>query len=138
MHHLLSGDSGWHIALVVARMRELPSGQRGDCEAGARIWRTSIRPRPPQPDEWDRVRGGAPPEVQEDQIARLLAFAKRDDRLRGWRTREYPRLASRFDPLADVPLRLWQAEWPPSLEASVDAFTRLLGRAPDPSLSTNA
>jgi hypothetical protein len=84
------------------------------------------------------VRGGAPPEVQEEQIARLLAFAKGDDRLREWRTREYPRLASRFDPLADIPLRVWQAEWPPSLETSVDAFARLLGHAPDPSLSTNA
>jgi hypothetical protein len=84
------------------------------------------------------VRGGAPAEVQEEQIARLVAFAKGDDRLRAWRTREYPRLASRFDPLADIPLRVWQAEWPPSLEASVDAFARLLGRAPDPSLSTKA
>jgi hypothetical protein len=76
------------------------------------------------------VRGGAPREVQEKQIARLVEFAKGDDRLRDWRRREYSRLASRFDPLADVPLRLWQTEWPPSLEASVDAFARLLGPAP--------
>jgi hypothetical protein len=46
--------------------------------------------------------------------------------------REYSRLAGRFDPLADIPLRVWQAEWPPSLEASVDAFARLLGHKPDP------
>jgi hypothetical protein len=77
------------------------------------------------------VRGGAPPEVQEEQIARLAAFAKGDDRLREWRRREYSRLARRFDPLADIPLRIWQAEWPPGLEASVDAFARLLGYAPD-------
>lgn len=82
------------------------------------------------------VRGLAPPEVQEEQIARLLAFLKGDDRLREWRRREYPRLASRFDPVADVPLRIWQAEWPPSIKASVNAFERLLGRAPDPPLST--
>lgn len=77
------------------------------------------------------VGGGAPPEVEKEQIARLLAFAKGDDRLREWRSREYPRLASRFDPLADIPLRVWQAEWPPSLEASVNAFGRLLGHSPD-------
>ena len=82
------------------------------------------------------VRGGAPPEVQEEQIARLAAFAKGDDRLREWRRREYSRLASRFDPLADIPLRVWQAEWPPGLEASVNAFAGLLGRAPDPPPST--
>jgi hypothetical protein len=78
------------------------------------------------------VRGGAPPEVQEEQIARLAAFAKGDDRLRDWRRREYRRLASRFDPLADISLGVWQAEWPPSREASVNAFARLLGREPDP------
>jgi hypothetical protein len=77
------------------------------------------------------VRGDALPEVQEAQIAKLLAFANGDDRLREWRRREYRRLAGRFDPLADIPLRVWQAEWPPSLEASVDAFSRLLGRAVD-------
>jgi hypothetical protein len=78
------------------------------------------------------VSGGAPPEVQQQQITQLVAFAKGDDRLREWRRREYPRLASRFDPLADVPLRVWQTEWPPSPEASVDAFARLLGHKPDP------
>jgi hypothetical protein len=74
----------------------------------------------------------APPEVRKEQIARLLAFAKSHDRLREWRLREYSRLATRFDPLADIALRVWQAEWPPSLEASVDAFARLLGHKPDP------
>jgi hypothetical protein len=78
------------------------------------------------------VRGGASSEVQEEQLARLAAFAKGDDRLREWRTREYTRLATRFDPLADIPLKAWQAEWPPSLKASVDAIERLLGHAPDP------
>jgi hypothetical protein len=73
---------------------------------------------------------GAPPEVQEEQIARLAAFARGHGRLSEWRSREYPRLAGRFDPLADIPLRVWQAEWPPSREASVDAFARLLGQAP--------
>lgn len=77
------------------------------------------------------VRGDALPEVQEAQIAKLLAFANGDHRLREWREQEYSRLASRFDRLADIPLRVWQAEWPPSLEASVDAFSRLLGRALD-------
>ena len=39
------------------------------------------------------VGGGAPPEVQQEQIARLAAFAKGDDRLREWRrrsTRDWP------------------------------------------------
>ena len=31
--------------------------------------------------------------------------------------REYSRLASKFDPLADVPLRVWQQEWAPSRKA---------------------
>jgi hypothetical protein len=78
------------------------------------------------------VRGGAPPEVEDEQIARLVAFARGDDRLREWRRREYSRLASQFDPLADVPLRVWQTQWPPGRDASVDAFARLLGHALDP------
>lgn len=75
------------------------------------------------------VRGGAPPEVQHEQLARLKAFARGDDRLRSWRHEEYRRLAGVFDPLADVPLREWQSLWPPGREASRDAFARLL--APD-------
>jgi len=75
------------------------------------------------------VRGGAPPEVQEEQLARLQAFFRGDDRLRSWRREEYGRLASVFDPLGDVPLEDWQQQWPPSRRASVDAFRRLL--APD-------
>jgi hypothetical protein len=73
------------------------------------------------------VRGGGPPEVQTEQIARLVAFAKGDGRLRNWRREEYARLASRFDPLADVPLRVWQQQWPPGASASLDAFSRLTG-----------
>jgi hypothetical protein len=73
------------------------------------------------------VRGGDPPEVQEAQIARLAEFAKGDDRLREWRRHEYSRLASRFDPLADIPLMVWQQEWVPGRNASVDAFSRLTG-----------
>ncbi|WP_156685606.1 hypothetical protein [Mycobacterium sp. Marseille-P9652] len=73
------------------------------------------------------VRGGSPPEVRDAQIARLLAFARGDNRLREWETREYGRLASRFDPLADVPLKVWQQEWPPGRSASWDAFFRLTG-----------
>jgi hypothetical protein len=74
------------------------------------------------------VRGDASPEVAKQQAARLAAFAKGDGRLREWRRQEYRRLAAKFDPLADIPLRLWQQEWPPSRRASVDAFSRLLGR----------
>jgi hypothetical protein len=36
-------------------------------------------------------------------------------------------LAAAFDPLADVPLRVWQQQRVPSLDASRDAFSRLLG-----------
>ena len=73
------------------------------------------------------VRGGMPPEVQEAQIARLAAFGRGDDRLREWHRLEYRRLASKFDPLADIPLSVWQQEWAPSRKASSDAFARLLG-----------
>jgi len=73
------------------------------------------------------VRGGSPPEVQEAQIARLVEFAKGDDRLREWKRQEYWQLASRFHPLADIPLRVWQQEWPPGPSASADAFSRLTG-----------
>ena len=74
------------------------------------------------------VRGGASPEVRERQIAELVAFAKGDDRLRDWRRQEYRRLAAEFDPLADIPLRVWQQQWPPGRRASADAFARLLDR----------
>ena len=73
------------------------------------------------------VRGGSPPEVQEAQIARLLEFARGRGGLLGWRSHEYASLASKFDPLADIPLTTWQHEWPPSSSASRDAFTRLFG-----------
>ena len=73
------------------------------------------------------VRANASPEVVEQQTARLMAFAKGDGRLRDWRQREYRRLAAEFDPLADIPLRIWQQQWPPSRAASADAFSRLLG-----------
>jgi len=73
------------------------------------------------------VRGGAPPDVQREQLARLQAFARGDDRLRSWRRAEYGRLAVAFDPLADVPLCEWQQQWPPGRQASVDAFSRLVG-----------
>lgn len=73
------------------------------------------------------VQGGALPEVQRLQIERLAEFADGHGRLRAWRNQEYRRLASRFDPQADVPLRVWQQEWPPSLVASRDAFARLIG-----------
>ncbi|MDA4100405.1 hypothetical protein BST34_09680 [Mycolicibacterium monacense DSM 44395] len=73
------------------------------------------------------VRSSAQPDVRARQIARLAEFGRGDDRLRAWRRREYQRLARSFDPLADIPLRLWQQEWPPSRLASRDAFARLIG-----------
>jgi hypothetical protein len=73
------------------------------------------------------IRGGTTPEIRERQTARLAEFARGDDRLRDWRRKEYGRLAGRFDPDADIPLRDWQQEWPPGLDASVDAFYRLVG-----------
>jgi len=74
------------------------------------------------------VRGGAPPEVSEEQLFRLVEFAKGHQNLREWRRQEYRRLAAKFDPLADIPLWVWQEEWPPGRRVSVDAFSRLLGR----------
>jgi hypothetical protein len=76
------------------------------------------------------VRGGSSPEVREAQIARLMEFAKHVQGLREWERQEYARLASRFDPLADVPLSVWQREWPPGRGASWDAFSRLTGLEP--------
>jgi len=73
------------------------------------------------------VRGGAPSEVQQRQLAGLIQFARGDGRLRDWRRDEYRRLANKFDPLADIPLRVWQQEFPPSRAASGDAFARLIG-----------
>lgn len=75
------------------------------------------------------VRGGAPPDVQERQTARLVEFARGDGRMRSWRDHEYWRLTARFDPLADIPLQEWQSEWPPGRLASHDAFARLIGPA---------
>ncbi|QZT60272.1 hypothetical protein JN085_14410 [Mycolicibacterium austroafricanum] len=72
------------------------------------------------------VRSGAPPEVRNEQLAQLQEFVRGDIRLRDWRRIEYPRLAACFDPLADVPLRTWQEEHPPSRNASWDALTRLV------------
>ena len=74
------------------------------------------------------VRGGAPLEVRERQVTRLVAFARGDGRLRDWRRQEYRRLAAEFDPLADIPLRVWQEQWPPGRGASADAVARLLDR----------
>jgi hypothetical protein len=74
------------------------------------------------------IRGGASPKVVKQQAARLAEFAKSNGGLREWRHQEYRRVAAKFDPLADIPLRVWQQEWPPSRRASVDAFSRLLGR----------
>ena len=81
------------------------------------------------------VRGGTTEAVRLAQEARLLAFAKGEPRLRAWKPKEYGRLASRFDPLADIPLRVWQEVWVPGKEASVDAFARVLGGLPNVDLS---
>jgi hypothetical protein len=73
------------------------------------------------------IRADALPEVVKQQKERLLAFAKGNPQLREWRRSEYSVLAADFDPLADIPLRVWQQVWPPSRSASADAFSRLLG-----------
>jgi hypothetical protein len=80
------------------------------------------------------VRGGVSPEVRKRQIERLAAFGRGDDRLREWRRRDYRRLAGRFDPVADLPLRVWQQEWLPGPSASVDAFSRLTGLEMPPTI----
>ncbi|MBI3224355.1 MAG: hypothetical protein HYZ39_04770 [Mycolicibacterium cosmeticum] len=69
------------------------------------------------------IRGG--PNSQE-QAARLVRFARGDDRLRAWRDNEYRRLASAFSASEDVPLRDWKSTWPPSAHVSHDAVARLL------------
>jgi hypothetical protein len=56
-----------------------------------------------------------------------MKFMKHVQGLREWEKQEYGRLASRFDPLADGPLSVWQQEWPPGPSASADAFSRLTG-----------
>lgn len=76
------------------------------------------------------VQGGTSPEVREAQIARLMEFNKHVQGLREWEKQEYSRLASRFDALADIPLKVWHQEWPPGQGASWDAFSRLTGLEP--------
>jgi hypothetical protein len=131
VHHLLQGDGRRHIALVVAGVRGLPPGQRVHREAGVEVWRSPIRPWPPQPNEQGRrprrryTRGSGGADRPAGGVRQRRRPATRMAQAR------YERLASRFDPLADIPL-IWQAEWPPGPEASVNAFARLLGRAPDP------
>lgn len=73
------------------------------------------------------IRGGASPQVQEEQTQRLIGFINSNGGLGDWREHEYPRLASFFDPDSDVPLRLWQQQWPPSRQASLEVFKRLWG-----------
>ncbi|AKS35854.1 hypothetical protein AFA91_32455 [Mycolicibacterium goodii] len=73
------------------------------------------------------VQGGTAPEIRAEQLARLAEFARGDGRLNEWRRTEYSRLAASFDPLADVPLRIWQETHPPSRAASWDAFSRVIG-----------
>lgn len=73
------------------------------------------------------IRGGMPEDVVDEQILKLVEFARGNSRLHAWRDTEYPRLAGSFDPLADIPLSAWQEQWVPSLEASWDAFSRLIG-----------
>lgn len=72
------------------------------------------------------VRADAQPHIRGEEAARLTEFARGDVRLRDWRRTEYPRLASHFDPLADVPLTVWTREHPGDPEASRDAFARLI------------
>lgn len=73
------------------------------------------------------VRGGASAAERAKQLQRLSGSIGGQMHLWEWRHEEYRRLASRFDPQADVPLRVWQQEYPPSLDASWDAFQRMLG-----------
>jgi hypothetical protein len=74
------------------------------------------------------IRGDAPPEVVKQRAELLAAFAKGNGGLGEWRRQEYGRLAAKFAPRADIPLRVWQEEWPPGRRISVDAFSRSLGR----------
>lgn len=74
------------------------------------------------------VRGGVSAEERERQIARMASFAKHHGNLWRWRDIEVARLAAVFDPEEDVPLSMWQRQWPPSGEASRDAVDRMLGR----------
>lgn len=73
------------------------------------------------------VRGGLSPEERAAALERLDEYRKGDSDLRAWRVREYGQLASRYDPLDDVPLTTWQRDLPPGEAASKDAFARLLG-----------
>lgn len=72
------------------------------------------------------IRAGLPSQELAAGVARLVEFARGDDRLRRWRAQEYTRLAAAFDSDADVPLREWRQEWPGGRSASIDAFSRVL------------
>ena len=74
------------------------------------------------------IPANASPKVVEQQTARLMEFIEGIGHLRDWRGTEHARLAVAFDRLADIPLPVWQQQWPPSLTASADAFSRFLDR----------
>ena len=73
------------------------------------------------------VQGGQSPEVTAAQIERLARFARDQRQLDDWQAAEFRRLASGFDPQADVALSEWQRRWPPGREASRDAVSRIVG-----------
>jgi len=72
------------------------------------------------------IRGGASQSEQERQAARLAEFSRHHGALHEWKRAEFRRLAKVFDADADVPLRVWQEQWPPGREASDDAIARML------------
>jgi hypothetical protein len=73
------------------------------------------------------VQGGQSPEVTAAQIERLARFARDQRQLDDWQAAEFRRLASGFDPQADVALSEWQRRWPPGREAARDAMSRIVG-----------
>ena len=73
------------------------------------------------------VRGGARQKSERSKSPGWWSSLKAMTACVGGAGRSTRGLASRFDPLADIPLRVWQQEAPPSSGASWDAFSRLIG-----------
>lgn len=132
----------YKLTVVLARLRALPGSHAGAMAVvpgrglpgavGNDTWkrRTGVRPLALGRHSLMNgigVRGGAAPEIQRNQLARLVEFARGDQQLRNWRETEYRRMATEFDPDAEVPLRDWRARWPSGRAVSEDAFARLSG-----------
>jgi hypothetical protein len=96
--------AGRNVALVLARLQTMP--EVNDAIASPQFGLRSFALGRRSLMNGIGIRGGTPPDVQKLQHARLVEFLRGDNTLREWRKTEHARLASRFDPGADIALRI--------------------------------